>query len=180
MAVTRTLTFDTTQSYIRWTGYKPGGQHHGTIGIKSGLITLTDDDPVSAEFIFDMKAIENEDQSGALKETLLSTLKSDKFFDVEKYPEATFSLTKIDHVADADGYFAVTGNLTIRQITNPISFKAKDIYDQQTDVLTVETNTIHVDRTKYGVFFGAKGFISKLEQHVIADNFDVTAHIVAR
>jgi polyisoprenoid-binding protein YceI len=47
-------------------------------------------------------------------------LKSADFFDVEKFPKMTFKSTSVAKKGDA-GY-AVTGNLTVRGVTNPVTF----------------------------------------------------------
>jgi polyisoprenoid-binding protein YceI len=46
-------------------------------------------------------------------------LKSNDFFDMENYPEITFVSTSVEQV-DAENY-RVTGDLTIKGITNPVS-----------------------------------------------------------
>ncbi|MBC1371716.1 polyisoprenoid-binding protein [Listeria booriae] len=50
-------------------------------------------------------------------------LKSPDFFDVEKYPSITFQSTNI--VADGSNEYKVTGDLTIRTITKPITFNVE-------------------------------------------------------
>ncbi|MBC1357047.1 YceI family protein [Listeria booriae] len=50
-------------------------------------------------------------------------LKSPDFFDVEKYPSITFQSTNI--VADGSNEYKVTGDLTIRTITKPITFSVE-------------------------------------------------------
>jgi polyisoprenoid-binding protein YceI len=50
-------------------------------------------------------------------------LRSPDFLDVERYPTLTFRSTKIEAVGD--GRFAVTGDLTIRDITKPITLEAE-------------------------------------------------------
>jgi polyisoprenoid-binding protein YceI len=46
-------------------------------------------------------------------------LKSADFFDAEKYPTLNFSSTKVVHKGDA---YEVTGDLTIRGVTKPVTF----------------------------------------------------------
>ena len=48
-------------------------------------------------------------------------LKSADFFDVEKYPELSFTSTKIDGAA---GDFKITGDLTIHGVTRPVVLDA--------------------------------------------------------
>lgn len=50
-------------------------------------------------------------------------LKGPDFFDVENYPSITFQSTNI--VADGSNEYKVTGDLTIRTITKPITFNVE-------------------------------------------------------
>ncbi|EUJ46979.1 YceI family protein [Listeria riparia] len=50
-------------------------------------------------------------------------LKGPDFFDVENYPSITFQSTNI--VADSSNEYKVTGDLTIRTITKPITFNVE-------------------------------------------------------
>jgi len=45
------------------------------------------------------------------------------YFDVAKYPTATFKSTKV--TAKGDGHFDVAGDLTIKGVTKPVVFSAK-------------------------------------------------------
>lgn len=47
-------------------------------------------------------------------------LKGSDFFDVEKHPKITFESTKIDK--KGEGSYALTGDLTIRGVTKPVTF----------------------------------------------------------
>ena len=49
-------------------------------------------------------------------------LRSDDFFNAEKYPEITFKSTRIAKIGD--GKYTIEGNLTIRDITKPVAFDA--------------------------------------------------------
>lgn len=50
-------------------------------------------------------------------------LKSPDFFDVEKYPAITFKSTNI--VADGGNEYKVTGDLTVRDVTKPITLNVE-------------------------------------------------------
>ena len=47
-------------------------------------------------------------------------LRSADFFDVETYPEVRFASTAIEQLSDTD--YRVTGELTLRDVTNPVTF----------------------------------------------------------
>ncbi len=51
-------------------------------------------------------------------------LKSADFFDVEKFPTATFKSTKVEKAAE-EGKFKVSGDLTIHGVTKPVTIDAK-------------------------------------------------------
>ena len=55
------------------------------------------------------------------KEKLTKHLKSPDFFDVEKFPTATFKSTSIEKTADGH---TITGNLTLHGVTKQVSFPA--------------------------------------------------------
>lgn len=79
-------------------------------------------------------------------------LKSENWFDTEKFPIITFVSTKIQYIASG---FNIIGNLTIKDITkevvvkmNPPSGILKDIRGDSQVILTGETI---IDRTDFGV-----------------------------
>jgi len=49
-------------------------------------------------------------------------LKSEKYFDTANYPEITFTSTRIE--STGDGTYDVTGDLTIKGVTKPVTFAA--------------------------------------------------------
>ena len=49
-------------------------------------------------------------------------LRSADFFDAEQYPTITFRSTKVEQKGDDD--FLITGDLTIKGVTHPVTFKA--------------------------------------------------------
>jgi polyisoprenoid-binding protein YceI len=80
-------------------------------------------------------------------------LRSADFFDVEKYPEMKFTTTYIETTKDEDE-FLLHGELTIRDVTKPATFKAEfggvtvDGYGQTKAAL--EANTT-INRTEFGL-----------------------------
>ncbi|HET9066137.1 MAG TPA: YceI family protein [Gemmatimonadales bacterium] len=50
-------------------------------------------------------------------------LRSADFFDVERYPTMTFTASEVE--GDLDQTFTLTGDLTIRDVTKPISFEVE-------------------------------------------------------
>jgi polyisoprenoid-binding protein YceI len=50
-------------------------------------------------------------------------LRSEDFFDVDRYPEMTFRSTKVERAGDAG--LRITGDLTIRDVTRPVTFEGE-------------------------------------------------------
>lgn len=175
----KSVNIDVQKSLIHWKAFKPHGGHNGTLNFKSGTVTLSDDNiPVGGSFEFDMNTIQDDDLSeGMMKNKLIEDLKGTEFFDVAKFPEALFTIDKVDHTPDDGGYYGVSGDLSMRGIKNEVSFKAK--FKIEGSQLTVESNVIVIDRTKWGINHGSKNIFKKLTENIIADNFDIMVTVVA-
>ncbi|MED3661220.1 YceI family protein [Ureibacillus sp. FSL K6-8385] len=78
---------------------------------------LTNPTNASISFTFDVASIDTklEDRDNHLK--------SADFFDVEKYPTITFKSTNIQK--KDDNVFEVTGDLTIKDVTKPVTFEVE-------------------------------------------------------
>jgi polyisoprenoid-binding protein YceI len=83
-------------------------------------------------------------------------VRSGDFFDVEKFPTLTFASTKVEHRGGSD--FAVTGDLTIKGVTKPVTLDVtfegvvQDPYGNQRLGFSAETD---IDRYDYGIEFNA-------------------------
>ena len=57
-AVTATdYTVLASKSTVKWTGYKPGGEHQGIVKIKSGTLSMEEDMITSGNIVIDMPTI---------------------------------------------------------------------------------------------------------------------------
>ena len=54
----KTYTIDLNKSKLRWVAKKLTGSHWGSIRLKSGIVNIKNNLPISGEFIVDMKTIE--------------------------------------------------------------------------------------------------------------------------
>lgn len=118
-AVTKTVPLTKTSGKIEFVGAKITDKHEGSFSDFSGSIQIVDEsvEKSSVSVKIDAKSLTIEPEK--LKGHLLSA----DFFDVEKFPTAEFSSTKI--APGADGKFEVTGNLTLHGVTKSISFPAE-------------------------------------------------------
>jgi polyisoprenoid-binding protein YceI len=155
-------------SKVVWKGYKVTGSHEGTINIQSGVLIMENDKLTGGEFVIDMSSILVTDLEGEYKGKLEGHLKSDDFFGVESHPTATLVFTEV--TASGKNAYNVTGDLTIKGKTNPVSF-AISIYGQKA------TANLKIDRSKYDVRYGSTSFFDGLKDKAIYDEFDLVADL---
>jgi polyisoprenoid-binding protein YceI len=171
-AVAQEMSVDISKSEIKWTGKKVSGEHWGYINLKSGTFVVADGKIVNGTFKIDMNSIVCEDlESPEWNQKLVGHLKSDDFFSVDKYETATLEIK--ESTAFKNGVAEVTGDLTIKGITNPISFKAKK---ESGNYMA----TITVDRTKYNVKYGSGKFFDNLGDNMIDDDFTLDVKLVTK
>jgi polyisoprenoid-binding protein YceI len=103
---------DPATSKIEWTGSKVTASHDGGFKSFHGNIALAGTPEQSA-----VNVSIDTDSLFTTPENLVKHLKSPDFFDVAKYPTATFASTSVKAGT-------VTGNLTLHGVTKSISFPA--------------------------------------------------------
>ncbi len=163
-------------STVKWEAKKVTGQHNGTISFANGSLSATKAAITGGTLVIDMKSIVNVDLTDAgYNKKLIGHLSSDDFFGVDKFPEATLVVKKATLVSGDD--FKISGDLTIKGVTNPIEFSAK--VKQNGDKLNAE-GVMTVNRAKYGVKYGSSSFFQGLGDKVIYDDFTLAFSIVAQ
>jgi polyisoprenoid-binding protein YceI len=165
---------DVKGSTVKWTAYKVTGKHFGKISLKSGSIEMSKTKLSKASFEVDMTTLTVEDITGEYADKLKGHLTSDDFFSVEKHKTAKFVSTKI--VPNGKGGFSVTGDLTIKGITKPITFDA--VVKNEGGKIT-GTSAIKVDRTNYDIKYRSGKFFQDLGDKAIYDEFDLEVSLVA-
>ena len=162
-------------SEINWLGKKVTGAHNGTINIKAGTLQVVDGKLSGGNFTIDTTSIKILDITDAgTNAQFAGHLFSEDFFATDRFPEATFVIT---HVAAAnDGSEQITGNLTIKGITHPVSFKAQ-VYI--TNNSTTATGKIIVDRTSYDMKFRSGNFFTNLGDTLIYNEFELDIKLTA-
>lgn len=169
---------DPEQSKLEWEGSKIiGSKHFGTVSIKDGyLVSL--DDGFAGEFIINMNTITSTDlaDNKDKHDKLVGHLKSDDFFSVEKHPTARFKISKAVPAIGKEGTnYLVTGDLTIKGITNRISFPARvDLNENK-----LASATFVIDRSKWDVRYGSGSFFDDLGNSAISDEIVFTITLIA-
>lgn len=167
---------DTKASKVFWTGKKVTGEHTGYLSIANGTVDVENNTVVGANLTMDMKTIVNTDlEAGEWNDKLVGHLKSEDFFSVEKFPTGQFKITSVKK--STAGEYSVTGELTIKGITNEISFPAKIKVGNGT---VVAEGTATLDRTKWNVQYGSGKFFAGLGDKMIYDEFEIAFEIQAK
>ena len=172
---TTVYTVDTKSTKTTWVGKKVTGQHTGAISVSKGSISADEKNITAGNFEFDMNSITCTDLTDKeYNAKLIGHLKSEDFFSVEKNPTSKFVLTKATLKSGND--YEVTGNLTIKGITNEITFPAMIRMDSKTIVTIAK---IMVNRTKFDMKFGSASFFESIGDKAINDEFELDVNVVA-
>ncbi len=176
-----TYKVDTAESVIEWKGEKPTEAHTGTIKVAEGSFKANDSIVESGTFVIDMQSIEVTDLEGDQKSNLEAHLKGTvegkegDFFNVNKYPKATFEVTGI---TQEEGQDILQGNLTIKEVTKNISFPVNISRDGES--LKISSEEFTIDRTKWNVNFGSKSVFDGLGDKFISDDVTLKVDLKAK
>ncbi|HXH99937.1 MAG TPA: YceI family protein [Sphingobacteriaceae bacterium] len=161
---------DTEKSSINWTGRKVTGQHTGSIKIASGQL-LFNKTLKSGSFVIDMNSLICSDS-----EKVQTHLKADDFFSVEKNPTSQFVITKV--AATGADRVNITGNLTIKGITQPLTFPAT--VKRKGNAVVAVAKGVKVNRLKYDIKFRSLTFFSTIGDKAIDDEFELDINLIAK
>jgi len=163
------LILDNMNSSIKWTGKEITTKtHYGSLKFQEGKISMKGEKIIRGSFIVDMKSIDCEDLSGTSKNYLESHLKSEDFFGVEDYPKASLSIKNSE--LKSEGNYVVEGDITIKGITQPISFNISIQNKEGKAKLTF-------DRTKHDVTYRSGNFFQNLGDKLIYDEIEIEAQL---
>lgn len=169
-AHTDTYSVNTEKSKVEWFAEKVTGKHNGEVNVKSGKME-NNHGKLTGSVTMDMSSIVVTDLEGKYKEKLENHLKSEDFFSVEEFSTAIFNITSVEPLKNASEggeNFKVSGDLTIKGITNPISFPA-NIQFNGTGMTA--SGTMVIDRSKYNVRYGSPSFFADIGDKAIYDEF---------
>jgi polyisoprenoid-binding protein YceI len=165
---------DTDMSSVVWSGKKTlvtNWIDSGNIKMKSGTFTVTDGTISEGSVVFDMNSIVAMKTGAGGGEDKLSThLKSGDFFDVVKFPTATFTMKQADATS-------ITGDMTIHGITKEITVPVSMMMHNDVTMIAGKTS---LDRALFDIKFGSSSFFNDLKDNVIDDLFTLDFIIVAK
>ena len=163
-------TVDIESSTISWSAKKVGGGHTGTVKITEGNLVYNGKALQKGVFLMNMSSITSDNAR------VTNHLKSPDFFSAEKNPTSKFEITKV--TAAGKERVNISGDLTIKGITHPLSFPAT--VKQQKDVVVAVASGIRIDRTKYEIKFRSKTFFGDIGDKAIDDEFELSINLTAK
>lgn len=166
---------DTKASTIEWEAKKVTGQHNGTISFGVSTLKVEKKKISGGSLTVDMTTIANTDLgTSPMSAKLVGHLKSDDFFSVEKFPQSTLELKKVE--AKSGNVYHFTADLTIKGITNPLEFDA-EVVDASGQVTA--TGIMTINRAKFNIKYGSGSFFEGLGDKMIYDDFTLKFKLIA-
>lgn len=164
---------DTKESVVLWKGSNSFGPHTGYVHISKGELMIKNGQLTGGTVEVDMNTIEDENHDR--NNGLIDHLKDPDFFEVKKFPVSTIEITRVasKNVEDKE----ITGNLTIKGVTNPVSFPSKTEFK---DGVMKATGKLVIDRTKWGIRYGSGKFFDNFKDRVISDDIEFNFKIVTK
>lgn len=166
------MQLDLANSKLTYTGRKVVSSHTGEVSLKSGMLKFDKKNNLTGgEFIIDMESINNKDiENPEYNKKLVDHLKSDDFFNVDKFKTSKLVIKDVKKMKGNN--YKITGDLTIRDTTAPVTFDAAVSHATST-----ATAKIVFDRTKYGVKFSSGKFIQNLGDKLILDDIELDINL---
>jgi polyisoprenoid-binding protein YceI len=167
---------------VEWTGRNINNRHYGRIAFSAGEIVISNALPVSGRFELDMESMTNLDlQDEGWRGMLQRHLKSEDFFDVQRFPTSTFEVRGAAPIAGATPgtpNMELAGSLTIKGTTRPICFPAM-VAAQEDGTLKAQA-ALDLDRTLWNVSYGSGRLFERLGMHLVNDLISIELFIVTQ
>lgn len=153
------------RSHLIWRAYKLiGSGHNGKVFLKEGQISFQGGKVSGAKFTFDLNTITCDDvKKPKANQSLVGHLKSPDFFDVAKFPTATFVATSIKNRKSG---VSLKGNLTIKGQTKEVRIKNIALKNGR------YRGVLSIDRSEYGIVYNSKKLGNVLKNRIIKDKVD--------
>ena len=148
-----TIIINSRTSSLEWEGGLKivNKNHSGNLKLKSGNIYLSEGNKISGNIVINMTSITNIDLSDSKKEYLIGHLRSQDFFDVERFPIASLKIRNskiLEKQSNGKYNMEISGDLTIKSVTKPVIFTA--LVDLRSDIKSA-SGTMKFNRIDFGV-----------------------------
>lgn len=160
-----------TSGQLNWTASKPTKQHLGTVEIEGGTVQVKGTDLLGGNLEVDMTTVSSIDLEGEMKQKLESHLKSEDFFDVQKFPTASFTVTSVSRSSEVPmATHRVTGDLEIKGIVKSVTVPVNISFVG--DKLLAATPAFTIDRTAWDIKY-MSGLIGTAADKLIHDEISL-------
>ena len=171
--------YTVTGGMVYWSAKKAIGiVHNGEIAIAGGELMVNQGQVLGGKVTFDMPSITvtNMDDPSD-KATLESHLKDNDFFNVKKYPEASFEVLEILPSSQPAFNWIIRGMLTIKDKSNPVNVPVR-IWETKSG-LRAESVSFIINRTKWGINFRS-GLLGTAKDQMIEDVVTLSFELEAK
>jgi polyisoprenoid-binding protein YceI len=172
-------TYTVTEGVIYWSAKKTtGGQHNGSIKVKSGSFKINEGQILSGSVIMDMTSVEVLDlKDPGEKSDLEQHLKDNDFFETAKYPEGTFTFDEMLPSNLPAFNTVIPGILTLKGKNSPVNIPLKTTLNA--NELVAESATFIINRTNWGINFHS-GILGTTKDKLIDDNVMLSLRVKAK
>ncbi len=180
---------DLSRSYVQWTGtkFRGRGKHEGVVRLLSGALGPCNAANCRGRFTMDMHNLEITDipvRDAVPRRRLLEHLRSRDFFWTARYPDATFVLVgtlatpSAERVLSASARdsssFEATGQLTLRGVTQTLTFPAR-VTARSAQEIQVRAEVV-IDRQRWGISYR----FDPIRNEIVDDDITLVIVLVAR
>ncbi len=166
---------DTGKSVVEWKGSMLLGkqEHTGYVQISNGELMFEKGELLGGTVEMNMNSIEYKDKKH--KNSPIKHLKSPDYFDVQKFPISTFAITQVTSTNGEDKQ--ITGNLTIKGITHPVTFPVKI---EVNGAIVKAYGELVIDRTVWGILYKSGMSFNSLADEIVSDDIGFRMNLVAK
>lgn len=168
------------ESILGWTANKLTGEHFGKIQIADGQLYLGDEGLSGGNFTIDMTTIVVEDlEDPEYNKKLTDHLFSEDFFNVENFNQGGFAITAVETMDAADeagNTHFISGNLTLKGITQGIRFPAQ--VEVSNEGVKANAN-FNIDRTLWDIKYRSGKFFPEIGDKIIMDEIGINLELKA-
>lgn len=168
---------DVKKSKLFWTA--PKNRHNGFILFNSGTLNFTIGRPNRGTFSINMNSMRTTDEASAAgRKNVDDKLRSEDFFAVSRYSTATMLVKQILPEQNPATY-KVSGELTIKGVTQPIEFTT--IMKQNGNTI-IATANINISREKWNINHQPQptpwDFVARIKDNLVDDEISVSLKLV--
>lgn len=168
-------------STLGWEGKAVTHGHNGTMQFSDGELLVKGNALVGGTVTVDMKTLKATDITDTENHAkFVGHMSGDDFFGVEKNPTSVFKIVSVTPIKgaakDADNA-TIAGDMTIKGVTQRISFPAKVGVK---DGVAAASGKATIDRTKFGLKYGSKSFFDSIGDKAINDDFTLSFNVIGK